>query len=143
MRKTTTAMMIIMIVTVDRGFLAMAGSTPLVDIVVVTSPSSLIVLTLLVGAVVCSVVVPAASVVGTGVVVIGSVVGRVVEVDTEVKRMVGVGVTEEVKNTPVKVVKLSKVEVVVVSIPVVGIEEESIGGTVADALVKVGRNWSD
>lgn len=122
----------------------MAGSTTLVYIVVVTSPSSSVAPTSPVGAVkVCSIVlVPAASVVGTGVVVIGSVVGRGVEADTEVERVVGVGVTKEVKDALVKVVKLSKDEVVVVSIPVVGIEEESIGGTVADALVEVGRNWS-
>ena len=137
MRKTTTAMMIIMISTVDRDFLAMAGSTALVDIVVVMSPSSSVALTL--------VLVSSAPVVGTVIVIIigvgGSVVGRGIEADAEMERVVGVGVTERMKDALVKVGRVSKEEVVtlssivtvVVSIPVVGIEEES---------VKVGTNWS-
>lgn len=120
------AMMITMTVTVDRGFRSrpMAGSTPLVDVVSPSPPGVPLVSSSasVAGAVVISIVV-----------VIGSFVGLR---GAEVKRVVGVGVTNGV-------ITLSSKRVVVVSIPVFIIEEEStiiFGGVVADALVKVGRD---
>ena len=125
MRKTTTAIITIMISTVDSGFPA-AGPKTLVDIVVVISLPVVVLASLVV---VCSVaVVSSTSIVGT--VVVATVgVGSVV---------VGRGV-EKVKDVLVKVGKEKVLTVVVVSIPV-AIEEEFVGGVAL--IIEVGRNWS-
>ena len=115
MRKATIAMAIIMISTVDRGFPATAA---IVDILLSPSPSVVLLL-----------VSPASvegAVVGIAPTVV--VVGSLIDVG---RGTVGVGVTDEVVTLTSKMV--------VVSIPwlVVSIEEESIGGIVADALGSV------
>ena len=141
MRTTTMTMTIITILTVERGTdfrVSSTGSTALVD---AESPSPAVVpLSLAI------VPVSSGSVVGTMIMSIVVIVGRGVEVDTEVERrvVVGVGVAERARGVLVKetiskdeVITLSS-KMVVVSIPVFCIDEESTGSTVA--LVNVGRS---
>ena len=115
MRKATIAMAIIMISTVDRGIRATAA---IVDILLSPSPSVVLLL------------VSPASVEGAMVGIVSTVivVGSLIGVG---RGTVGVDVTDEVVTPTSKMV--------VVSIPwlVVSIEEESIGGIVADALGSV------
>lgn len=112
MRKATIAMAIIMISMVDSGFPATAA---IVDMLLSPSPSVVLLL------------VSPASVEGAVVSIAPTVVvvGSLIDVG---RGTAGVGVTDEVVTLTSKMV--------VVSIPwlVVSIEEESIGGIVADAL---------
>jgi hypothetical protein len=144
MSAITMTMTIITILIVEKGadFRVSAGSTALVDAVSSSPP-----VVLLSPAVVLGSSGSVVALVGSVVMSIVVMVGRGMEVGTEVERrmvVVGVGVAERVRGALVKVENVSimdevSLKMVVVSVPVVGIEEESI---VADALVDMGRDWS-